>query len=401
MNNTPTLRFPNFNTQWENKKLGEIAETKVTNSFSRENLNYEIGEVKNIHYGDIHTKFQILFDITKENVPYINLETSIIKIIEDNYCIEGDLIFADASEDLADVGKSIEIVNLNGEKLLSGLHTILVRPKENIFEKGFAGYLFKSDIIRLQIQKNAQGSKVLSISGGRLLNTTISFPTLPEQTKIANFLSVVDEKLQNLKKKKQLLQQYKKGVMQKIFSQEVRFKDENNKTFPNWESKKLGECLDYIQPTKYLVASTEYNDKYEIPVLTAGKTFILGYTDEVNGIFEDDLPVIIFDDFTTATKFVDFPFKAKSSAMKILVPKENINIKFVYEAMQIMKYEIGGHERHWISKFTQIDISVPCLSEQTQIANFLSSLDEKINATSTEIKQLEVWKKGLLQKMFV
>ena len=113
------------------------------------------------------------------------------------------------------------------------------------------------------------------------------------------------------------------------------------------------------------------------------------------------MPVIIFDDFTTATQFVDFPFKAKSSAMKILVACEGIDIKFIYEAMQIMNYEIGGHERHWISKFAPIDILIPCLEEQTKIATFLSTIDEKINHCQAQITNTEVWKKGLLQGMFI
>src|SRR5690606_28359812 len=125
---------------------------KVTNSFSRENLNYEVGTVKNIHYGDIHTKFQTLFDITKEIVPFINEEINIGRISDANYCRAGDVIFADASEDLNDVGKSIEIVNVNGEKLLSGLHTLLARPKTSIFHIGFNGYLFKSNFVKSQIQ---------------------------------------------------------------------------------------------------------------------------------------------------------------------------------------------------------------------------------------------------------
>ena len=229
----------------------------------------------------------------------------------------------------------------------------------------------------------------------------ISFPTLAEQEKIANFLTAVDEKIQALKKKKSLLEKYKKGLMQKLFSQTLRFKDEHGKNFGDWEVKKLGNCLDYIQPTKYLVESTEYDDKYITPVLTAGKTFILGYTNEKQGIFQESLPVIIFDDFTTATQFVDFPFKAKSSAMKILVAKENINIKFIYEAMQITKYEIGGHERHWISKFTQIEISLPSLTEQTKIADFLTAIDEKIMNNKVQITKMEIWKKGLLQQIFV
>ncbi len=101
----------------------------------------------------------------------------------------------------------------------------------------------------------------------------------------------------------------------------------------DWDVKKLRDFLDYEQPTEYLVTDTEYNDNNQIPVLTAGKTFILGYTNEEHGIF-NKLPVIIFDDFTTAIKFVDFPFKAKSSAMKMLIPKnDKANMRFVYEIM--------------------------------------------------------------------
>ena len=146
-----------------------------------------------------------------------------------------------------------------------------------------------------------------------------------------------------------------------------------------------------------MVESTEYDDKFKTPVLTAGKTFILGYTNEINGIFNENLPVIIFDDFTTATQFVNFSFKAKSSAMKILVAKEDINIKFIYEVMQIIKYEIGGHERHWISKFTQIEINLPCLAEQTKIADFLSAIDEKIVNNKLQIIKMEIWKRGLIR----
>lgn len=167
-----------------------------------------------------------------------------------------------------------------------------------------------------------------------------------------------------------------------------------------WVEKKLGEVLDYEQPTKYLVSSTEYDKKFTTPVLTAGKTFILGYTDEEDGIFKDKLPVIIFDDFTTATQFVDFPFKAKSSAMKILHAKEYSNIKFAYETMQILDYEIGGHERHWISKHSQLIVNTPSLPEQTKIAEFLTAVDDKITLLGNQKKQLKLYKKGLLQALF-
>lgn len=167
-----------------------------------------------------------------------------------------------------------------------------------------------------------------------------------------------------------------------------------------WEVKTLGDCLDYQQPTDYLVSDTNYNDDYETPVLTAGKTFVLGYTNEKHGIFSEGLPVIIFDDFTTATQFVDFPFKAKSSAMKVLQEKNGANIKFMYEVMQMISYQVGVHERHWISRFSPIQILVPCPKEQQKIADCLSSLDELIAAETQKLDALVTHKKGLMQQLF-
>lgn len=167
-----------------------------------------------------------------------------------------------------------------------------------------------------------------------------------------------------------------------------------------WMPKKLGDCLDYLQPTQYLVKSTAYGDSYETPVVTAGKTFILGYTNETDGVFNQPLPVIIFDDFTTASQFVNFPFKAKSSAMKILLAKKNSNIKFVYESMQRIDYEVGAHGRHWISAYAKIAVAVPKSTEQQKIADCLNSLDELITAQARKVEALKTHKKGLMQQIF-
>ena len=178
----------------------------------------------------------------------------------------------------------------------------------------------------------------------------------------------------------------------------LRFPDFQNAG--EWENKPLSACLDYHQPTPYLVSDTNYNPAFKTPVLTAGKTFILGYTSEQHGIFSEDLPVIIFDDFTTASQFVDFPFKAKSSAMKILQAKNGANIKFMYETLQMLSYEVGVHERHWISNFAPMLVSVPKPPEQQKIADCLTSVDELIAAQARKVDALKTHKKGLMQKLF-
>jgi len=121
----------------------------------------------------------------------------------------------------------------------------------------------------------------------------------------------------------------------------------------DWVGAELGDLLDYVQPSKYIVESTDYNDSYKTPVLTAGKSFIKGYTNETQNIFEN-LPVIIFDDFTTASQFVNFKFKVKSSAMKILVPSsELVDVKYVFYFMQTIRQNADTHKRYWISIFSK------------------------------------------------
>ncbi|MEK7382919.1 MAG: restriction endonuclease subunit S, partial [Elusimicrobiota bacterium] len=131
------------------------------------------------------------------------------------------------------------------------------------------------------------------------------------------------------------------------------------------EFKPLGDLLDYEQPGEYLVKSTTYDDSHPTPVLTAGQTFILGHTDETDGIYpaSKKQPVIIFDDFTTAFKWVDFPFKAKSSAMKMLTPhpQAQIDFKFVYYAMLCIRFTPQNHARHWISQYSTFMVPVPPL----------------------------------------
>lgn len=166
------------------------------------------------------------------------------------------------------------------------------------------------------------------------------------------------------------------------------------------ETVKLGDVLEYEQPTKYIVDSVNYDDSFTIPVLTAGKSFILGYTDETTGVF-DNLPVIIFDDFTTAFHYVDFPFKVKSSAMKILKPvKERADIKYLYYKMQTISIDNDLHKRYWISKYSQIQIPLPPLPQQHKIANILDAADTLRQNDKALIEKYDELTKALFLEMF-
>lgn len=167
----------------------------------------------------------------------------------------------------------------------------------------------------------------------------------------------------------------------------------------------LGELLPFEQPTAYIVKSTDYSDAYATPVLTAGKSFILGKTNETDGIF-DQLPVIIFDDFTTATQFVNFRFKVKSSAMKILHINTDLVIpKYIFYRLQIIQFDHSTHKRYWIQSYSKIKVSIPSLDEQSRIVSrideLFSELDKAVDTLKTTKEQLVVYRQAILQQAFI
>lgn len=167
------------------------------------------------------------------------------------------------------------------------------------------------------------------------------------------------------------------------------------------EYVKLKELVDYIQPTKYIVNDTKYNNDYQIPVLTAGQTFVLGYTNEQIGVYEatKDNPVIIFDDFTVSNHWVDFKFKVKSSAMKILVPKTNDIFKYIYYCISNINYEPKEHSRQWIQIFSEFKIPLPPIELQEEIVRILDKFSELEAELKAELearkKQYEFWQEKL------
>ena len=387
---TPTLRFPEFSGDWESRNLDYFLTFK--NGINAEKSQYGSGRkfinVLDIINNDVITHEKI--------IGRVDVSDNEFKKNEVKY---GDILFQRSSETREEVGQSNVYVDKDQSATFGGF---VIRGKAiREYDPLFFNYLLKTSSLRKEITSKSGGSTRYNVSQSILEQVKVEVPSMPEQEKISSFLTSIDKKIEQLTKKKDLLEKYKKGVMKRIFNQEIRFKDENGEDFADWEEKNLGDVLDYEQPTKYLVSDTEYKDEYDIPVLTAGKTFILGYTNEVNGIFKHKLPVIIFDDFTTATKFVDFPFKVKSSAMKILHSKEGIKLKFIFEAIQNIDYVIGGHERHWISKYSNLFINLPCPKEQEKVADFLSAIDDRINHANQELEKTKEYKKGLLQQMFI
>jgi len=176
---------------------------------------------------------------------------------------------------------------------------------------------------------------------------------------------------------------------------------ETKQLLKGWKEVELGEILDYEQPTNYIVDSDKYNDEYQTPVLTAGKSFILGHTNEKEGIY-NKLPVIIFDDFTTANKFVTFPFKVKSSAMKLLTPKtEDVDLKFIFLLMQTIKINSETHKRYYLSKYSKLKIWLPPIPIQEKIVSIIEKI-ENIKEWRKESNDLtEDFLNSIFSRMFL
>lgn len=272
-----------------------------------------------------------------------------------------------------------------------------IETDNNKIDDRYFSYYFEWEDFQNRIIESTQGGAMKNLVGMDVFrNTTIPLPpTIKEQQAIAEALSDVDGLIGSLDGLIAKKRQVKQGTMQQLLTGKRRLPGFSGE----WEERKLGDFLDYEQPTNYLVKDTEYNDNNQIPVLTAGKSFILGYTYEAFGVFTE-LPVIIFDDFTTASKYVDFPFKAKSSAMKMLVPKnDKVHIRFIYEIMQLIKFPVGDHKRHWIGAYQHVDITVPSPEEQGSIAKVLGDMDTEIRGIEQERDKYKAIKQGMMQNL--
>ena len=414
----PKLRFKEFCGEWEEKRLGDVFKFMPTNSFSRNDLNYIEGDIYNIHYGDIHMIYPTITDAQKETFPYINREKK-LDVCSELLCEDGDVLLADTSEDYDDIGKAIEIINVGDKKIVSGLHTIFMKDYKKIYANKFRGFMMNSNSVRKQIKVLAAGAKVLGISKSNIAKVKMPLPSLPEQIKIADFLSIVDDKIQNQQDKIAHLENIKKGFMQKIFSRKIRFKDDGGEEFPEWEEKKLGDIADIYDGThqtpNYVSSGIPFVSLENIKNLYKTEKYI--ELDAFKREFKiypqknDILMTRIGDIGTPCIVEKNDKIAYYVSLALIKIHKNNKVISnFLLQYIKNSKFqsELWKRTLHiaFPKKINKCEISrcliyLPCLKEQQKIADFLSSFDEKISIEKETLEYLKQLKKGLLQRMFV
>jgi len=408
--NMPALRFPEFKGEWGKKKLGMVAKISSGGTPSRGNSDFWNGHISWVSTSLIC--FNTIFE-TEEYITAKGLECSSAKLFP-----PGIVLMAMYGQ-----GKTRGKVALLGIEAATNQACAAIIPDSAKLNECF---LFQNLAGRYEEIRNLsnQGGQE-NLSGELIKSITITFPTIPEQQNIATFLTAIDEKLTQLKKQKALLEQYKKGVMQRIFSQEIRFRDDNGEEFPEWEEKKLGDIgetyngltgknKENFGQGKPYIQYKQIFDNSKIDISRFEYVEISGNEKQNKVIFGDVFFTISSetpDEIGTASVLLDavgelylnsFCFGYRPHSFELISP---------YFARYLFRNEIfrnlivklaQGSTRYNMSKvqLMKLEVLLPCFAEQTKIANFLSALDDKINHCSIQIDKTEKWKKGLLQKMF-
>ncbi|API88053.1 hypothetical protein BKP56_01325 [Marinilactibacillus sp. 15R] len=397
---SPEIRFNGFTDDWEQRKL-----SKVVNVMDGDRgKNYPS---KDDFSNKEHTLFLSANNVTKEGFSfkknqYITEERS--NALGNGKLKHNDIILTSRGSvgHIAWYSREVES-KVPHARINSGM--LILRSNNNI-EANFISQYLKSPIGKRQIDLISFGSAQPQLTKKDVSNYNISLPDRQEQLKLGKFFTDLDKTIALHQRELDNLIKSKKGFLQKMFpnnnesTPEIRFEEFGEP----WKKYELGSLIEYEQPSKYIVKSTDYDNSFKTPVLTAGKSFVLGYTNETEDIkmASASNPVIIFDDFTTGSHYVDFPFKIKSSAMKLLSQRtEGNDFYFLYYILKNISYVPQSHERHWISKFSEFSVKIPCYNEQLKIGSFFKQLDDSINLHQQHIEKLKQTKKAFLQKMFV
>jgi len=260
---------------------------------------------------------------------------------------------------------------------------------------GYFFYLFFSKNFYNRIMSLTAKSSVDSVRMEMIADMKILLPSKEEQSTIVQVLTDIDKLIELFDRLIEKKKNIKQGAMQELLTGKRRlsgFKED-------WEIKQIKDILSYEQPAIYIVENSNYSNSYNTPVLTANKAFILGYTDENEGIY-NNYPVIIFDDFTLENKYVDFPFKVKSSAIKILKIKDGkSNLWFIFNKIQLIKHSVGDHKRYYISEYQNIEISIPSPNEQSAIAQILLDMNREIDLIKQKREKLNQLKIGMMEQL--
>ncbi|MBU3658391.1 MAG: restriction endonuclease subunit S [Flavobacteriales bacterium] len=415
-NKTPKLRFPEFKGEWEKKKLGEVAQFSKGKGISKADIT-ENGEFECIRYGELYTVYGETIDLIKSRT---NIPSKDLVFSESN-----DVIIPASGETQIDIATASCV--LKSGIALGGDLNIIKSNKNGVFLSYYLNSSKKKEIANL-----AQGISVVHLYSSQLALLNLNFPSLPEQTKIASFLTVVDKKISELKKEKSLLEQYKKGAMQQIFSQKLRFKPspiealEIGNAYPDWEEKRLGEIGETYNG---LTGKTKENFGFGKPYIQYKQIFDNSQIDmsrfEMVDISENEKQnKVKFGDvfFTVSSEtpkeigmssvlldnveelyLNSFCFGYRANSLEILSPYFS---RYLFRS-EIFRTEIiklaQGSTRYNMSKveLMKLKINLPSLPEQTKIASFLSSIDKKISDVDFQLEKIVVWKKGLLQQLFV
>ena len=258
----------------------------------------------------------------------------------------------------------------------------------------FVFHCFQSDIIKRQINEHL-GATINQITNKSLNSFKIPYPEESERKAIAQALSDVDELLGALDALMAKKLAIKRGAAQQLLSGMTRLPGYDHP----WKVARIGDLLDYERPDRYIVRSAEYSEHGNVPVLTANKAFVLGFTDETFGVCRD-VPAIVFDDFTTDCKFAQIPFKVKSSAIKILRPKHaRVSLKYMFERMQLLCFPSETHKRYYIAEYQETRIFIPDYDEQLAIVSAMSDMDVEIAALEQRRDKMLAVKQGMMQEL--
>ena len=389
MMDSPKLRFKEFIGNWESIKLSDFSE--IITSGSRDWAKY---------YANDGDKFIRMTNLVRDGIR-LNLEDlKFVKLPESS--TEGtrsSLQYGDILISItAELGKLGWIPKNFGSAYINQ-HTALVRLNNQINSK-FVAYLLSTTVYNNKLNGlNDAGAKAgLNLSTIRQFK--IKIPSKVEQTKIADFLTTVDEKISQLNEQHQLMIQYKKGVMQKIFNQEIRFKDDNGEDFGEWEEKILGEISN---PQQWKTISSSDMTESGYPVF--GANGYIGFYSEYN--HENETITVTCRGATCGEVTLVKPktYITGNSMSIDDIDEQKYNVKFIYYALCIRGFSdvITGSAQPQIvgSSIKKVKFLVPCMKEQSEIANFLTWIDQRIENLAQQLEQAKNWKKGLLQKMFV